>query len=182
ELQLARSLPDCVALVARQANAEGRGRLTIRDLVRLALRRSPTRIIVGEVRGGEALDMLDAMNTGHDGSGCTIHANSPRQALSKLATYALRTEERVPRAAIDEIIADTIQLVVQLRREPLTGHRRATHIFEVTGSREAGGIAGQDLWLLAPERGTLAWTGVRPRCLAQIRAAGLPYHLPRQEG
>ena len=93
-------LPDCVALEARAANVEGLGRIAIRELVRCAIRMRPTRIIVGEVRGPEALDMLSAMNTGHEGSMGTIHANSARHALSKLRTYALMAEERRPNVAI----------------------------------------------------------------------------------
>src|SRR5207244_7955162 len=94
ELQLDRRLPDCVALQSRGKNVEGAGEISIRDLVRNALRMRPTRIVVGEVRGAEALDMLMAMNTGHDGSLTTIHGNSPRDALDRLATLAMMAGER----------------------------------------------------------------------------------------
>ena len=97
ELQLEPVLPDCVALQGREPNAEGAGAVSIRSLVKNALRMRPTRIVVGEVRGAEALDMLTAMNSGHDGSMCTIHANGAREALTKLRTYALMAEEASPR-------------------------------------------------------------------------------------
>ena len=178
ELQLARSLPNCVALAAQGENVEGAGRITIRDLVRNALRMTPTRIIVGEVRGAEALDMLGAMNTGHDGSCCSIHANSPRQALQKLATFAMMAEERLPRPALAEIIADTVELVVQLKADHLTGARRVTHIYEVTGL-EGETIQGQELWVEGAAGGRLAPTGIAPKCLAKIAAAHIPYAPPR---
>lgn len=178
ELQLARSLPNCVALAARRENIEGAGETTIRDLVRNALRMTPTRIIVGEVRGAEALDMLGAMNTGHDGSCCTIHANNPRQALQKLATFAMMAEERLPRSALGEIIADTVELVVQLKADQLTGTRRVTHIYEVTGL-EGDTIQGQELWGGGSASGRLGPTGIAPRCLAKIADAGIAYRPPR---
>src|SRR5437588_3423602 len=133
ELQLERQLPDCVALQARSANVEGAGEIRIRDLVRNALRMRPTRIIVGEVRGAEALDMLLAMNTGHEGSLTTIHGNSPRDALDRLATLAMMAEERLSGEALAKMTAHTIELVLQLRFEPRTGRRRLGSIFEVTG-------------------------------------------------
>jgi pilus assembly protein CpaF len=115
ELRLEELLPDCVALEARAANVEGLGQIGIRELVRHALRMRPTRIVVGEVRGPEALDMLSAMNTGHDGSMGTIHANSARQALSKLRTYVLMAEEQLTPEVATEMIAETVDLVVHLR-------------------------------------------------------------------
>jgi pilus assembly protein CpaF len=182
ELQLERQLPNCVALQARAGNVEGAGEIRIRDLVRNALRMRPTRIIVGEVRGAEALDMLLAMNTGHDGSLTTIHGNSPRDALDRLATLAMMAEERLTGEALAKMVARTIELVVQLRFEPLTGRRRLVSIFEVTGlEAPVGGypvITGQDLWLYDPSHDQLAWTGLQPRCLAKIAAKGIPYALP----
>ena len=121
ELQLERQLPDCVALQARASNVEGAGEIRIRDLVRNALRMRPTRIVVGEVRGAEALDMLLAMNTGHEGSLSTIHGNSPRDALDRLATLAMMAEERLTGDALTRMVARTIELVLQLRFEPRTG-------------------------------------------------------------
>src|SRR5207249_677931 len=144
ELQLERQLPDCAALQARASNVEGMGEIRIRDLVRNALRMRPTRIIVGEVRGGEALDMLLAMNTGHDGSLTSLHANSPRDALERLITLAMMAEERLSEDALTKMTARTIELVVQVRFEPLTGKRRVTNIFEVSGM-EQDVITGNDV-------------------------------------
>ena len=175
ELQLSK-LPNAVSLQGRAANVEGAGEITIRDLVRNALRMRPTRIVVGEVRGAEALDMLDAMNTGHDGSLTTIHGNSPRDALARLRILALRAEERVPAEALGEMIAATIGLVVQLRPEPRSGERRVAGVFEVTGI-EGATIVGQDLWKL-DEGGRLAWTGRPPRCLERFKARGIDYAPP----
>ena len=169
ELQLDTVLPDCVALSARAANVEGAGAVSIRALARNALRMRPTRIIVGEVRGEEALDMLSAMNSGHDGSMCTVHASGPREALSKLRTYALMAEEALPAQAITEMIAEAIQIVVQLRLDAATHRRAVSHIYEVTGI-EGDAIAGSDLFTL--QDGRLGWTGVRSRREARLAAAG----------
>jgi len=169
ELQLDTVLPDCVALSARAANVEGAGAVSIRALARNALRMRPTRIIVGEVRGEEALDMLSAMNSGHDGSMCTVHASGPREALSKLRTYALMAEEALPAQAITEMIAEAIQIVVQLRLDAATHRRAVSHIYEVTGI-EGDAIAGSDLFTL--QDGRLSWTGVRSRREARLAAAG----------
>ena len=124
ELQLDRQLPDCVALQVRGKNVEGVGEITIRDLVRNALRMRPTRIIVGEVRGAEALDMLLAMNTGHDGSLTTIHGNTPRDALDRLATLAMMAGERLGSEELARMVSRTIELVVQLQVSARTGQRR----------------------------------------------------------
>ncbi len=169
ELQLESVLPDCVALSARAPNAEGAGGIAIRSLVRNALRMRPTRIIVGEVRGDEALDMLTAMNSGHEGSMCTLHANGPREALSKLRTYALMAEEALPADAVNEMIAEAIHLVVQLRLDAASHRRTASSIYEVTGM-EGDRIAGSELFSL--HEGRLAWTGIRPRREARLRDAG----------
>lgn len=176
ELQLDRQLPDCVALQARAGNVEGLGEIRIRDLVRNALRMRPTRIIVGEVRGAEALDMLLAMNTGHEGSLATIHGNSPRDALDRLVTLAMMAEERLSNEALTKMVARTIDLVLQLRFEPRTGRRRLVSIFEVTGL-EGDVITGNDLWALDPKQGRLTWTGIQPRCLTKMAAKGIAYSL-----
>jgi len=120
ELRLAK--PHVVSLEARPANVEGRGEVTVRDLVRNALRMRPDRIIVGEVRGGEALDMLQAMNTGHDGSLSTAHANSPRHLLWRLETMALMSDVDLPVAHIRNQVAGALDVIVQLAR--LRGGRR----------------------------------------------------------
>lgn len=177
ELQLERQLPDCVALQARAGNIEGAGEIRIRDLVRNALRMRPTRIIVGEVRGGEALDMLLAMNTGHDGSLTTIHGNSPRDALDRLGTLAMMAEERLAGEALTKMVSRSVELVVQLRFEPQTGRRRVSSIFEVTGM-EGDVLLGQELWTLDPTRDRLMWTGLQPHALDKMRARGVAYAAP----
>jgi pilus assembly protein CpaF len=177
ELQLERQLPDCVALQARASNIEGAGEVRIRDLVRNALRMRPTRIVVGEVRGAEALDMLLAMNTGHEGSLTTIHGNTPRDALDRLGTLAMMAEERLSGEALTRMVARTIELVLQLRFEPLTGRRRVSSIFEVTGL-EGDVIAGHELWTLDMVRDRLTWTGIQPRSIDKMRTRAIPYALP----
>ena len=168
ELQLGGVLPDSVALQARPANVEGAGGIPIRALVKNALRMRPTRIVVGEVRGAEALDMLTAMNSGHQGSMCTIHANGPREALTKLRTYALMAEEALPARAVTEMIAEAIELVVHLRMEP-SGRRLVSSIYEVTGL-EGDAVSGSELFCL--DEGLLSWSGIRPRRSARLEAAG----------
>ncbi len=142
ELRLAHD--HVVALESRLANAEGRGSIGIRELVRNALRMRPDRIIVGECRGGETLDMLQAMNTGHDGSLTTAHANGPRDLLSRLEVMALMSGVELPLLAIREQIASAVDLIVHQSRFQ-SGMRRVTHIVEVTGM-ESGTILTQDLF------------------------------------
>jgi pilus assembly protein CpaF len=133
-----------VSLEARPANLEGRGAISIRDLVRNALRMRPDRIVVGECRGGEALDMLQAMNTGHEGSLTTLHANSPRDALARLETLVLMAGMDLPLAAIREQIASAVDIIVQQTRFAC-GARRVTSITELTGM-EGGRIQLQELF------------------------------------
>jgi pilus assembly protein CpaF len=133
-----------VALEARPSNVEGRGAITIRDLVRNALRMRPDRIVVGECRGGEALDMLQAMNTGHEGSLTTLHANSPRDALARLETLVLMAGMDLPVAAIREQIASALDIVVHKARFAC-GSRKVTSIAEITGL-ENGRIQLQELF------------------------------------
>jgi pilus assembly protein CpaF len=175
ELQLDRQLPDCVALQVRGRNLEGVGEISIRDLVRNALRMRPTRIIVGEVRGAEALDMLLAMNTGHEGSLTTIHGNSPRDALDRLGTLAMMAGERLGAEELARMVARTVELVVQLRVTARSGRRCVASIFEVTGV-EGGIISGQEIWGL--EHGRLVWRGRTPRCLEKMIARGIAYAPP----
>jgi pilus assembly protein CpaF len=185
ELQLARQLPDCVALQGRAANVEGVGEIRIRELVKNALRMRPTRIIVGEVRSGEALDMLLAMNTGHDGSMTTIHGSSPRDALDRLITLAMMAGERLSDQVLTKMVAHTIELVVQLRFEPASGRRRVVSIYEVTGVETAGEsavVTGNELWNLDAQRDRLTWTGIPPRSLGKIAAKGVRYALPAAVG
>jgi pilus assembly protein CpaF len=175
ELMLDRRLPDCVALQVRNKNVEGIGEITIRELLRNALRMRPTRIIVGEVRGAEALDMLLAMNTGHEGSLTTIHGNSPRDALDRLATLAMMAGERLAGEELVRMVSRTIELVVQLRVTARTGQRRVASIFEVTGV-DSGVISGHEIFGL--EHGRLLWKGRPPRCLDKMLAHGIEYSLP----
>jgi pilus assembly protein CpaF len=132
ELRLAK--PHVVSLEARPANVEGRGEVTVRDLVRNALRMRPDRIIVGEVRGGEALDMLQAMNTGHEGSLSTAHANSPRHLLWRLETMAMMSDVALPAAHIRSQVAAAIDVIVQLARLR-DGRRVVWEIAVVEGTR-----------------------------------------------
>jgi pilus assembly protein CpaF len=137
ELQLGQ--PHVVSLETRPANMEGKGEYTIRDLVKNALRMRPDRIVVGECRGGEALDMLQAMNTGHDGSLTTTHANSPREAISRLETLVLMSGLELPVRAIREQIAGAVNILVQQSRLS-DGSRKVTAITEITGINEEGDI------------------------------------------
>lgn len=178
--ELALTIPNCARLQVRSRNMEGSGQVTIRELVRNALRMRPTRIIVGEVRGGEALDMLQAMSTGHDGSLTTLHANSPREALDRLVTMAMMAEERPPREALLEMVSNTIQVVVQLRIDARSGMRQVTHVFELAPLAD-GHLTGNDLWKL-DKQGRLVWTGIPPRCLDKIGLQGVAYSLPTLVG
>ena len=137
--------PNLVSLEARPANIEGKGRITIRDLVINTLRMRPDRIIVGECRGPEALDMLQAMNTGHDGSLTTAHANSPRDALTRLENMVMMAGFELPSAAIREQIASALDLIVQQTRMS-DGSRKIIKITEITG-REKDQITMQDIFV-----------------------------------
>jgi pilus assembly protein CpaF len=140
--------PNLVALEARPANMEGKGQITIRDLVKNALRMRPDRIVVGECRGGECLDMLQAMNTGHEGSLTTAHANNPRETLSRLEVMVMMAGMELPMAVVREQIASAVNLIVHQRRYPC-GSRKVSHITEITGI-ESGTIQMQDLFLFKP--------------------------------
>ena len=137
--------PNLVTLEARPANTEGRGQISIRELVKNTLRMRPDRIVVGEGRGGEALDMLQAMNTGHDGSLTTAHANSPRDVLSRLEVMVLMAGMELPVSAIREQISSAVNIIVQQTRFPC-GSRKITSITEVVGI-ESGTIQLQDIFV-----------------------------------
>ena len=181
ELQLQQ--PHVVRLETRPPNIEGRGEVTQRDLVRNSLRMRPDRIVIGEVRGGEAIDMLQAMNTGHDGSLTTIHANTPRDALSRLETMIQMTGMRLSDRAMRQQIASAINLVLQVARLS-DGSRRVTSISEITGMEgetitmqeifqyERSGVDSQGQVL-----GRFRPTGIRPRFAERLKACGL--QLPR---
>jgi len=168
-----------VTLEARPADPDGSGRVAIRDLVINALRMRPDRIVVGECRGGEALDMLQAMNTGHDGSLTTLHANSPRDALSRLETMALMAGMELPVRVIREQIASAVDLIVQQARLR-DGSRKVVSVTEVQGM-EGDVVVLQDIFTFREEgldeggqvRGQLRPTGARPRFMARLENAGV---------
>ncbi len=181
ELQLQQ--PHVVSLEARPPNSEGAGEVRIRDLVRNALRMRPDRILVGEVRGGEALDMLQAMNTGHEGSMTTVHSNSPRDSLSRLETMVLMAGYDLPVRAIREQICAAIDLIMHLDRMP-DGRRVVTSVTELQGM-EGDTILLQDIfkYRMAPRQigeeappgasGELVATGLRPKFLDKLKENGV---------
>jgi pilus assembly protein CpaF len=160
-----------IRLEARPSNTEGQGEVSIRDLVRNALRMRPDRIIVGEVRGAEALDMLQAMNTGHDGSLSTVHANAPRDALARVETMVLMAGYDLPTRAIREQIASALNLIVHVDRFR-DGSRRVSHVTEVVGM-EGEVITLQDIYKFDYRTMQLAPTGVRPEFADQLADRGL---------
>jgi pilus assembly protein CpaF len=180
-----------ISLEARPSNIEGAGEVSIRDLVRNALRMRPDRIVVGEVRGAEALDMLQAMNTGHEGSITTIHSNSPRDALSRLETMVLMAGYDLPLRAIRQQIASALDVVVQLDRFG-DGSRHVVHVAEVQGM-EGEIITLQDVYRhvfadggkeSSASAGRLRPTGLRPKLVDKLRDNGvvLPPSLFRSNG
>jgi pilus assembly protein CpaF len=171
ELQLQQE--HVITLESRPSNIEGTGEIKIRELVRNALRMRPDRIIVGEVRGAETLDMLQAMNTGHEGSLTTIHANAQRDALSRLETLVMTGGVELPHRAIREQIASAFDLLVQIQRL-VDGSRRITHISEVLGM-EADVVTLQDIFVASPPAEDEAYTGAH-RLLSPLRATGLKPH------
>jgi len=169
-----------VSMEARPPNIEGSGEVTIRDLVRNALRMRPDRIIVGECRGAEALDMLASMNTGHDGSLTTIHCNSPRDALSRIETMVLMAGLEIPARAVREQIASALDVIVHVSRLR-DGSRRITHVSEVAGM-EGDTIVLQDIYLFDFGMGVdadgnfigrLKSTGIRPRATDRLADQGI---------
>ena len=179
ELQLRQE--HVVTLESRPPNIEGKGEISIRDLVINALRMRPDRIVVGECRGGEALDMLQAMNTGHDGSMTTLHANNTREALSRLETMVLMAGMELPHRAIREQIASAIDLIVQLERMR-DGSRRVVAVTEVQGM-EGDVVVTSDIFKFEQVGfengkviGRLRPTGIRPKFMSRIENVGI--HLP----
>ncbi len=169
-----------LAMETRPPNIEGKGSITIRDLVRNSLRMRPDRVVVGECRGGEALDMLQAMNTGHDGSITTVHSNSPRDTLARIETMTLMAGYDLPVRAIREQMASAIDVVVHLMRLR-DGTRRVTHVTEVQGM-EGDVITLQDIFLFdygmgvdehGKFRGHLKATGVRPKFAEKLADHGI---------
>jgi pilus assembly protein CpaF len=178
ELQLRQE--HVVRLETRPPNVEGRGAIKQRELVINALRMRPDRVILGEVRGEETMDMLQAMNTGHDGSITTIHSNTPRDALARLETMAMMGEIRLAEKAVRAQIASAVHLIIQASRMS-DGSRRITHITELTGAF-SDVISMQDIFLfekkgLGPNgkvRGRFYATGISPKCGDKLLAAGIP--------
>jgi pilus assembly protein CpaF len=180
EIQLAQE--HVISLESRPPNIEGKGAISIRDLVRNSLRMRPDRVIIGEVRGGEALDMLQAMNTGHDGSLATGHSNSPRDMIARLETMVLLAGVDLPVKAIREQIAGAIDVIIQQSRLK-DGTRKIVNITEVQGI-EGEIIVLQDIFSFKQEGlnsegkiiGRLVPTGVRPKFYERLEASGI--HIP----
>jgi pilus assembly protein CpaF len=177
ELQLQQS--HVVRLETRPPNIEGKGEVPMRALVKNALRMRPDRIVLGEVRGGEVIDMLQAMNTGHDGSLTTIHANNPREALSRLENLVGMGGASIPPKALREMIAAAIHVIIQATRLP-DGSRKITSITEITGM-EGDVITIQEIFAYEKQglnedgsvKGRFVATGVRPRVAERIRTSGI---------
>ena len=168
----------CVRLETRPSNIEGRGAVMQRQLVINSLRMRPDRIVVGEVRGEEALDMLQAMNTGHDGSLTTVHANSPRDALARVETMAMMANLNLPEKAVRRQIASAVQLVVQISRFS-DGTRRVTQLSEITGMEEDV-VSMQDVFVFEKQGisegrvlGSFQATGIRPKFAERLKASGI---------
>ncbi|WRH26516.1 CpaF family protein [Arthrobacter sp. JZ12] len=178
ELQIQQ--PHVVRLESRPPNTEGKGQVTIRDLVKNSLRMRPDRIVIGEVRGGESLDMLQAMNTGHDGSLSTVHSNSPRDAIARLETLVLMAGMDLPLRAIREQLASAVNLVIQISRLR-DGTRRITHVTEVQGM-EGDVVTLQDAFVFDYSAGVDSSgrflgkpvpTGIRPRFMERFEDTGI---------
>ena len=168
-----------VRLETRPANIEGKGEVTIRDLVRNALRMRPNRVVVGECRGGEALDMLQAMNTGHDGSLTTVHANSPPDAVRRLENLVLYAGTDLPLRAIRELIYSAVHMIIQISRFS-DGSRKLIAISEITSMHD-GEIKLQDIFVYSKTgisaegrvEGQFSATGVIPTFVEELRQAGI---------
>jgi len=177
ELQLQQE--HVLRLDTRPPNIEGKGRVTATDLVKNALRMRPDRIIIGECRGGETLDMLQAMNTGHDGSLTTVHANNPRDAISRIETLVNMSGCDLPLSAVRKQIASAVQLIIQANRLQ-GGPRKVTYITEVVGM-EGETIVMQDIFRFVQDGineqgkafGHFESTGVRPKCIEHLEAGGV---------
>ncbi len=176
ELQLQQA--HVLTLETRPANLEGKGEVAIRDLVVNALRMRPDRIVVGECRAGEALDMLQAMNTGHDGSMTTLHANTPRDAISRMETMVLMAGLELPQRAIREQIAAAIHVIIQLERMQ-DGTRKLVKVCEVTGM-ESDIITMSDIFVFQQQGvrdgkviGSIKPTGIRPRFVEKLQQNGI---------
>lgn len=177
ELQLGQE--HILPMETRPPDKKGKGQVTIRDLVKVSLRMRPDRIIVGEIRGGEALDLLQAMNTGHSGSMATVHASSPRQALSRMETLALFSGFEIPMSALREQVSSAVDFVVQAARLP-DHSRKVTHISEVGGLEKDGSYVINDIFRFnrtdavgGKIKGEHLYTGHAPQMLDELEMAGL---------
>jgi pilus assembly protein CpaF len=172
-----------VRLECRPPNVEGKGGVRARELVINALRMRPDRIVVGEVRGEEALDMLQAMNTGHDGSITTVHANGPRDALARIETMAMMANLNLPEKAVRQQIASAVQVIVQVSRMS-DGTRRVTHVSEIAGT-VGDMVSMQDIFLFEKRGvgpngkviGRFKATGIVPKFAERLRASGIPFDM-----
>lgn len=169
ELQLERIVAHAIDLKERPENIEGVGAISMRQLVRLALRMTPDRIMVGEVRGPEAVEMLSAMNSGHSGSFCTLHSDEGRRGLTKLEMYVTQAAGWTPRAA-KELIAENVDLLIHLREDPVAGRRVVQEVIEVTGCENGEVISTNTLFARRGDR--LEYSGIRPRRADRLEAAG----------
>lgn len=175
--------PNLVSLEARPANLEGKGAVPIRDLVKNSLRMRPDRVVVGECRGGEALDMLQAMNTGHDGSLTTIHANSPRDVVSRLEVLVLMAGMELPVTAIREQVASAVDIIIQQTRFHC-GARKISRVTEVVGV-ESGTVQLQDIFIFDQSgvdkegrvQGDFRPTGAIPTFYEELRSIGIDVSL-----
>ena len=167
-----------MALEAREANLEGEGEVTMADLVRMGLRMSPDRVIVGEVRGAEVLPMLNAMSQGNDGSMCTIHADSSAGAFARIAMYAVQAPERLPLEATNILVANAVDLVVFIAHHENGGgrRRRVASIREVVGA-EGPHVVSNEVFEPGPEGGAVPAAPLRPVTLDRLAATGFD---PRQ--
>jgi pilus assembly protein CpaF len=178
ELQLRQD--HVVRLETRPPNVEGKGAIRQRELVINALRMRPDRVVLGEIRGEETMDMLQAMNTGHDGSLTTLHSNTPRDALARLETMAMMGDLRIGEKAIRAQISAAVHIIIQANRLS-DGSRRITHISEITGA-QGDVVSMQDIFLFEKKgigpngkvRGRFYATGVVPKCVDKLKAAGIP--------
>jgi pilus assembly protein CpaF len=177
-----------VQLEARPGDSKGRGEVTIRDLFRASLRMRPDRIVIGEIRGGEALDIIQAMTSGHGGCLTTLHATHPRDALTRLETMSMMSRIEIPLAAMRQQIASAVNVIVQVKRLR-DGSRKISHVTEVLGfDPAAGNYRLQDLFARrygiagregeSQVRSELVCTGVTPRCLHELQEYGIEWPAP----
>ena len=171
-----------MTLESRPPNIEGKGAVPIRELVRNALRMRPDRIIVGECRGGEALDMLQAMNTGHDGSLTSVHANTPRDALARIETMVMMAGFDLPVRAIREQICSAVDVIIQTARLR-DGSRKVMSVTEVVGM-EGDIVTTQEIVSFAQRpmidghvQGEFQYSGVQPQCVPRLEELGIPFDL-----